>query len=195
MRPPIYIARHGQTDWNVEERLQGQADTDINAIGRTQADRNGERLSQLLGAADGFDFVCSPLRRTRETMERIRAKMGLDPAAYRTDPRLMELHFGAWQGFTYGELEAAKPGCTEARSRDKWAFMPPGDEAESYEMLAARVKTWSDAVRQPTVCVTHGGVMRAMLYLSGLASPDEAAGHRTPQDRLLRLHDGKAEWL
>lgn len=195
MPPPIYISRHGQTDWNVEERLQGQADTDINAIGRAQADRNGTRLGELIGQAEGFDFVCSPLRRTRETMERVRARMGLDPAAYRTDPRLMELHFGAWQGFTYQELEAAEPGCTQARSSDKWRFVPPGGEAESYEMLAVRVKTWLDDVRQPTVCVTHGGVIRTLLYLNGLVTSHEAANRGTPQDRILRLHDGKAEWL
>lgn len=195
MLPLLYIIRHGQTDWNAEERLQGRADKDINAVGRAQADRNGERLAELLGDASGFDFVCSPLRRTRETMERVRAGMGLDPAGYRTDPRLMELHFGDWQGLTYKELEAATPGSTAARSTDKWRFVPPGGEAESYEMLAVRVKTWLDEVRQPTVCVTHGGVMRALLYLNGVVSSDEASGHEIPQDRFLRLGDGRAEWL
>ena len=38
MSPLVYFVRHGQTDWNAEHRLQGQADTDINALGREQAD-------------------------------------------------------------------------------------------------------------------------------------------------------------
>ncbi|TGZ38122.1 histidine phosphatase family protein, partial [bacterium M00.F.Ca.ET.162.01.1.1] len=89
MYPLVYIARHGQTDWNVEGRLQGQADTDINALGRAQATRNGRRLAEFVDKPTYFDFVASPMRRTRETMELMRAAMGLDPLAYRTDPRLV----------------------------------------------------------------------------------------------------------
>src|SRR5690606_32233692 len=78
--PTIYLVRHGQTDWNAEYRLQGQADTDLNETGRAQAGRNGRRLAGLVADPAGFDFVSSPMRRTRETMERLRAAMGLDPA-------------------------------------------------------------------------------------------------------------------
>lgn len=196
MLPLLYVIRHGQTEWNAEERLQGQADTDINAVGQVQADRNGIRLADLLNHdADGFDFVASPLRRTRETMERVRAGLSLPREGYRTDPRLMELNFGDWQGFTYAELEAANPGCTSGRSEDKWGFVPPGDAAESYETLAERVKPWLEEVNTPTVCVTHGGVIRSLLYLTGHASSDEAAALAIPQDRILRFENGTAEWL
>lgn len=192
---PIYVIRHGQTDWNVEERLQGQADTDINDVGRGQADANGARLAGLLDDLPAYDFVCSPLRRTRETMERVRLQLGLPRAGYRTDPRLKEIHFGAWQGFTYEELEAAAPGTTAPRARDKWGFVPPGKAAESYAMLAQRVKPWLEERAGPTVCVTHGGVIRALFYLTGNAGSDEAAAMRIPQDRILRLRAGAAEWL
>ena len=97
----IYVVRHGQTDWNAEHRLQGQADTDLNDLGRRQASENGRKLADLIGDAKAdFDYVSSPMLRTRETMELLRAAMGLDPAGYRTDDRLVELNFGAWQGFT-----------------------------------------------------------------------------------------------
>lgn len=195
MLPLIYIVRHGLTDWNAEHRLQGQADTDINDVGRAQADRNGERLAETVGKADGFDFVCSPMRRTRETMERVRSKMGLARDGYRTDERLKELHFGDWQGFTYAELEAAEPGCTEPRDRDKWRFVPPGEAAESYEMLAGRVKPWLEACSTQAICVTHGGVVRSILTLIGQFPPEEAVDVGVPQNRILRLWDGKAEWL
>ena len=56
----IWIVRHGQTDWNVERRLQGQADTDINAVGRLQATANGEHLATIVGDPAAFDFVASP---------------------------------------------------------------------------------------------------------------------------------------
>ena len=47
MTPIVYLIRHGQTDWNAEGRLQGQADTDINENGRQQATRNGEMLRAM----------------------------------------------------------------------------------------------------------------------------------------------------
>ena len=108
--PLVYFVRHGETSWNADSRLQGQADTDINAKGRAQATRNGEALARLIPDPAGFDFVASPLRRTRETMERVRAAMGLDPQSYRTDARLKEVHFGDWQGYTYAEMDVREPG-------------------------------------------------------------------------------------
>lgn len=189
------MLRHGQTAWNVEGRLQGQADTDINALGRSQADRNGARLAELVGDAAGFGFVASPLVRTRETMERVRAALGLAPKDYRTDPRLLELHFGDWQGYTYEELEARDPGCTAARMEDKWDFVPPGRSGESYAMLAARVKSWFDDVGSPTVCVTHGGVIRSTFHLLGKMPADDAATMSVPQNRVLRIDGGTLEWL
>ena len=149
MFPLVYFVRHGQTAWNAEYRLQGQADTDMTALGRSQADRNGRRLAELIDKPDDFDFVASPLRRTRETMERIRAAMRLPADGYRTDPRLIEVHFGDWQGFTFAELEAREPGSTAARHFDKWDFVPPGAGAESYETLLERVRPWFEALKQP----------------------------------------------
>ena len=59
MYPLVYIVRHGQTAWNAEFRLQGQADTDLNALGREQATGNGRRLADLVGDPGEFDFVAS----------------------------------------------------------------------------------------------------------------------------------------
>jgi probable phosphoglycerate mutase len=195
MYPLVYIARHGQTEWNAENRLQGQADTDLNDFGREQARLNGQRLAELVGKAEGFDFVASPMRRTRETMELMREAMGLDPTAYRTDPRLVEISFGDWQGFTFAELEERAPGSTDGRRDAKWDFQPPGKGAESYEMLLERIKPWFAELRQPTVCVTHGGVIRCFFRLVTGISKQQAAGLDVPQDRLLRLEGSSLEWL
>ncbi|WP_274425501.1 histidine phosphatase family protein [Chelativorans sp. YIM 93263] len=195
MLPPLYIVRHGRTDWNAEQRLQGQADTDINEVGRAQADRNGDRLARLVDDPQAFTYIASPLRRTCETMQRIRSRMGLPPEGYATDPRLKEVHFGDWQGFTYVELEAREPGCTDARTKAKWHFLPPGDNAENYEILTERVASWFKDVQRPTICVTHGGVIRAIFHLIGKMPVDEAAEAHIPQDRILRVADGHLEWL
>ncbi len=195
MRPLIYFVRHGETQWNAEGRLQGQAENDINDKGRQQADRNGERLRGLIPDPHAFDFVASPMRRTRETMERVRTAMGLDPNAYRTDDRLVEVSFGDWQGFTFAELEAAEAGITKARKRNKWDFVPPGKDAESYQMLMERVRPWLDEVNRPTVCVTHGGVMRTIFRMIVSTQPKEAAALEIFQDRILRLQNDRLEWL
>ena len=192
----IYLSRHGETDWNVVYRLQGQRDIPINERGQSQATGNGEALGRLLGRADGFDFVASPLGRTRETMERIRTAMGLDPHAYRTDDRLREVHFGDWQGRTYDELRRDGEGALiEARSRDKWDFRPPGEEAESYAELARRVRSWLDDVSEPTVAVAHGGVIRALFHVVGGMSGEEASRAPTPQDRLLKIEGDRIDWV
>lgn len=193
--PTVYFVRHGETDWNAEARLQGQADTDLNDIGRAQASANGRALAALVSSPATFDFVSSPMLRTRRTMERLRAAMGLAPSGYRTDPRLVEVNFGDWQGHTFAELEAVDPGCFARRQADKWGFVPPGDGAESYELLAARVRPWLEETGRDTVCVTHGGVLRAVFMLNGALTPGEAVMLPIPQDRILRLAGGALEWL
>jgi len=154
----IYVVRHGQTDWNAERRLQGQKDIPLNAIGRAQAWQNGIDLAEILKVeAIPFDFVASPLARTRATMEIMREAMGLPSKDYRTDERLVEVSFGAWEGFTIKELKATARDRITERNLNKWDFIPPGDDAESYEIMSWRVASWLNSVDKPTVCVTHGG--------------------------------------
>ncbi|MCO5150225.1 MULTISPECIES: histidine phosphatase family protein [unclassified Shinella] len=191
----IYMIRHGQTAWNAEGRLQGQKDIPLNETGRRQAAGNGAALKGILGAAAAdFDFVASPLGRTRETMEILRRAMGLDPLAYRTDDRLVELSFGDWEGHTLPELMAEAPARVEERSHAKWNFIPPGDAAESYEILSWRIASWLANVRGPTVCVSHGGVFRAAFRLNGM-DEEEAANTPIHQDRLLRIDATGMHWL
>jgi broad specificity phosphatase PhoE len=177
MPPPLlYYIRHGETEWNTQGRLQGQRDLPINAKGRAQAQRCGEILRDLLARdgidAAGLDFVSSPLGRARETMERVHAELGLDPQAYRTDPRLTEVSFGQWEGFTLAELAARFPEAAAARERDKWNFVPP--EAESYAQMSARVRDWYDTLDRPTVAVAHGGTFRGLIVPLGISSPQDA---------------------
>jgi broad specificity phosphatase PhoE len=203
----IYVIRHGQTDWNAEGRLQGQKDIPINAIGRGQATHNGETLRDLVGQADGFDFVASPLSRTRETMERIRSAMGLDPMGYRTDERLKELSFGDWEGFTTAEIKKTAPERLRERSKNKWSFIPPGADAESYEILSWRIGAWLSSLNGPTISVSHGGVLRSLFRIIGKVDEDEAANMPIHQDRIVRMEisdskttdaaaiNGTIEWI
>jgi probable phosphoglycerate mutase len=176
-RPIIYFARHGETDWNRERRLQGQHDIPLNALGRTQAARCGEVLRELLErtgrALDDYDYVSSPLGRARETLELMRTAVGLDAARYRTDARLMEMSFGRWEGFTFAELQARESAALAERERDKWGFILPG--GESYAQLQVRIRAWYESVDRDTVVSAHGGVCRALIAHLGLARPDVAS--------------------
>jgi broad specificity phosphatase PhoE len=184
----LYVIRHGQTDWNAERRLQGQRDIDINAIGREQARRNGALLADMLGPeADQFDYVASPLARTRETMEIVRTAMALPPKDYRTDERLVEVSFGDWEGSTLKELKGDQADRIAERNLSKWDFIPPGADAESYEILSWRVGSWLQSVDRPTVCVTHGGVIRSLFRLIADIPKDDAAETEIPQDRILKV--------
>jgi broad specificity phosphatase PhoE len=193
--PLIYFSRHGQTVWNAEERVQGQFDTDLSEKGRGQADRNGVTLKGLVNNPEAFDFVASPLKRTRETMERIRAGMGLDPLAYRTDPQILEVHFGDWQGFTIKEISMMSPELLDARHKDKWNFVPPGQGAESYAFLAKRIEIWLKSVTRQAVCVTHGGVIRTLFHIVNGMKPEDAANVEIVQDRVLKLEGGLLDWV
>lgn len=157
----LYLVRHGETDWNAQGRLQGRHDIPLNARGRVQAEEAGARLRGLLSGVDDLDYVASPLGRARETMERLRRTLGLDPAVYRTDERLAEISFGAWEGLTWPEVRARDPEGGAARDRDVWGYAPPG--GESYAMLAERVAPAVSDLARSTVIVSHGGVARALL--------------------------------
>lgn len=194
----IYVIRHGQTDWNAEGRLQGQQDIGLNTLGRAQASRNGQTLIDTAGPdVSGYDFVASPLSRTRETMERLRTAMNLPPKEYRTDERLLELSFGDWEGQTLDEVGSVAPERLLARIEQKWSFIPPGPSAESYEILSWRVGAWLKTLARPTVCVTHGGVVRSIFRLVAHVSEEEAATMTVPQDKVLRVDLGKGslQWF
>ena len=193
--PLIWFCRHGETAWNAEGRVQGQFDTDLNETGRAQADANGLKLRRLIADPAPFDFIASPLKRTRETMRRIRTGMALPTEDYLLDDRLMEVHFGDWQGFTLAEIGLVHPELLEARHRNKWNFIPPGADAENYDMLARRFSGWLATVKVPTVCVTHGGIIRSLHHLVERLDGEAASRLPVPQDQLLRLECGRLEWF
>jgi len=192
-----YVIRHGQTDWNAQRRLQGQKDIPLNDTGRMQATQNGEVLRRLLGRAEDFNFVASPLSRTRETMQLLRRAMDLDPLNFRTDERLVELSFGDWEGHTLKEVRGISPEKLQARATDKWSFIPPGLSAESYEILSWRVGSWFRSLDRPTISVSHGGVIRSLFRLVGGTRTDEAAEIPIPQDQILVIdtEDGSMKWI
>jgi broad specificity phosphatase PhoE len=176
--PVLYYVRHGETDFNVEGRLQGRRDTELNARGRQQAAHCGDLLRDLFARdrrkAEDLGYVASPLKRTRETMEILRGVLGLEPRAYDVDARLLEISYGEWEGLTLHEVEARERDVLARREQDKWDFTPPG--GESYRELTERVSEWYATVTRDTVVAGHGGGVRALFAMFRIM-PEEKAAH------------------
>jgi len=190
--PAIVFIRHGETDWNLQGRLQGQRDIPLNEVGRAQAAEAGRKLRTIVDPA-ALPWRVSPLERTRETAEIARDAIGLDPKAYELDDRLKELTFGDWEGRTWAELKAVDRAIVRARQADKWGFVPP--QGESYAMLHARIATWLPSVTEETIVVSHGGVARALMVLLAGADPASACVEDIWQGKLLWFREGRAEWV
>jgi uncharacterized phosphatase len=150
----ILLARHGETDWNVERRVQGHSDTPLNDTGREQARALAEEL-----AGEPIDAVySSDLVRAHETARIVAEQRGLDVTAIRD---LREKHFGTWEGLTDQEIFVRFPQTQETSWRD-WG------DAETREQMAERVlgalhriaETHPD---QRVLVVSHGGPLRAVL--------------------------------
>jgi len=126
----LVLIRHGQTDWNVEGRWQGQADPPLNERGREQA-RLAAAAQRQLGLAALYS---SDLRRALETAQVIAAELGLTIIP---EPRLREIHLGRWQGMLSTEIEAQYPAEFRRWHEAPLSVHPPG--GEDIPALAARV--------------------------------------------------------
>lgn len=168
-------------------RFQGRRDIPLNDTGRDQARRNGKALADFLGKAEGYDFICSPMQRTRETMEIIRGEMGLEPTQYAIEDRLIEAAYGELEGMTIHELKANHREIHRDRKTNRWHFCPPG--GESLSMTLERVAPVLDEIAKPSIVVAHGAVGRGVRkHLLGLTEAD-AAWFVFPQDKVFRFVD------
>ena len=164
----FYFVRHGESEWNAEDRLCGRTDVALSDEGRRQAARLAERLRGLSPAA----LYTSPLRRTVETAEIIVAGAGLKPIV---NERLIELNYGAWEGMTFAEIMELDGDAYRAWDADPGTVAPP--DGESGEQALARVVPFLDelAVRHPAerdhvVVVSHKTICRLIAcHVLGLA--------------------------
>jgi broad specificity phosphatase PhoE len=181
--PVIYYVRHGLTDWNVEQRLQGRHDVPLNAKGRAQAALCGEILRDLLArdgrAAESLGYVSSPLMRASQTMEIMRATLGLPAAGFAVDGRLVEIAFGEWEGLTYADVLVRDKDVVARRESEKWDFRPPG--GESYAQVTVRIREWYRTVDRDMVVAAHGGTARALIAHLAIVPPDDATHYSIDQ--------------
>ncbi|HEX3255661.1 MAG TPA: histidine phosphatase family protein, partial [Gaiellaceae bacterium] len=152
----VYLARHGESDWNVERRWQGHADRPLTDRGREQARDLAARLADL-----ELDAVySSDLRRAWETAEPVAASHGLEVIRL---PELREVDVGSWCGLTRDECAERFPDAF-ARWRDGGSGWEDG---ESYEEMGERIvavvqRLAADHPDGSILVVSHGGPIRAV---------------------------------
>ena len=165
----LLLVRHGQTDWNIARRFQGQSDIPLNKVGQKQAMTLANRLSK-----QPIDAIySSDLQRAMETSKVITQMSGYKPEL-RSDPRLREINFGDWEGLTYNEIKEKYSDVLVARENDVYKNAPTN--GETLEQLTIRVQSMIDELYakhkdQTVLVVAHGGVLQILLCLALKLNP------------------------
>ena len=168
----LYLARHGETEWNRIGRWQGATDIPLSDVGRAQARWLADRLRDRSITR----VHASHLSRALETAQIIAERLGAP--APTADPRLRERGYGAFEGLTRQECAERFPGVWEQYLADRRA-VPPGAEPQAdviERITAAMVEIATAAGRQPepgaTLVISHGGAIRSFIHATtGVVPP------------------------
>ncbi|MQA25754.1 MAG: histidine phosphatase family protein [Micromonosporaceae bacterium] len=151
----LIVWRHGQTAWNLQNRIQGQTDVALDDTGRAQA----ETAARLLAGERADVLVSSDLRRAQDTAATLAALTGLPVGQ---DKRLRERSYGEWEGLTHAEISARWPA-----EFQRWRLGEPIPECglEDPDDVAARAGAALAEVAERVgdgtlVVVSHGGAAR-----------------------------------
>jgi broad specificity phosphatase PhoE len=187
----MFVALHGQTEWNRDGRVQGRLDSPLTEHGRRQAVAAARILGDQGLVPGTFEIVCSPLGRTHETARIIATELGFDSSAIQTEARLKEVSLGQWEGHTHAEVQARWPDSIAGSNRYNWFFRSP--DGETYDGVARRLKGWLEAHadRDRLVVVTHGIASRVLRGLYGGLAMEDALQLEVARDAVFRLADGR----
>jgi 2,3-bisphosphoglycerate-dependent phosphoglycerate mutase len=168
------VVRHGETQWNVESRVQGQRDSALTIAGIAQAEAIALRL-----AGERFDvLVSSDLGRALETARRIAARCG---HAIVREPRLRERRFGVGEGLTYDDIGREYPDAfSRTRETDPDFVIPGGESRRAFHerVTAAFEALEREHAGRSVAVVTHGGVLATLYrFIHGIAV---ATPHKVP---------------
>jgi probable phosphoglycerate mutase len=184
----LLLARHGETDWNLERRWQGHADSDLTLNGRAQAQALAGHLHER-----GIDAIySSDLRRARDTAGIVAGELGLP---VQVDEALREVDVGEWSGLTTDEIEKRYPAGV-ARRRDGETGWEHG---ESIEAMGARIAAVLVAIaaahsNETVLVVTHGGPIRQMRRAAGVHAEGWHYVGNCEVDELA-VRGGQIRWL
>ena len=156
----VVLLRHGRTAWNVDRRMQGRLDPELDEVGEAQA----AEAAPLLTAFSPVRLVASDQRRAWRTAEIAASATGVPP---RPEPRLRETSVGEWEGHTGDEVEAGWPGGIDTWRSDP-TFAPPGGEsrcdvaARAVPVVDDLAEELADVPEATALLVAHGGCIVAL---------------------------------
>jgi broad specificity phosphatase PhoE len=157
----LYLARHGETEWNRFGKTQGIQDTCLSDLGRVQAKRLGEYLKKR----DKITAIyCSDLSRARETAEIIGKELQLNPI---NEPLLREVSFGVWEGLSTPDIEVKYPGQL-TRWRNDLSYAPKG--GENLLAVHSRVTSFLDKLKDTypvhddnVLVISHSATIKVLI--------------------------------
>ncbi len=163
----VYFVRHGQTVWNVENKICGVTDSELTELGHQQAIETGHRILEEGIRAD--EILYSPLTRAADTARHISEITGI-PA--RMEPRLIEQNFGKWES-------TPRDGKEFKKAKEFFACRHEG--GESTLQLAQRIYNLLDEIKAESpqktyLLVAHNGIARVIQsYFFELSNEEYAA--------------------
>ena len=184
----FFLVRHGETEWNVERRIQGWSDSPLTPVGRAQAEVHGRLL-----ATHGIDRVlASPLGRTKQTVAPIVRETKVE-AAY--DPRLREGCMGEWSGRPSQEIQSSYAEQWQARLDDPEGYRPPNGENrfDVKRRVAPLLEELNNAPHDQIVLVSHGITIRVLLELLLGYSDETTRSLSVPNDLVYCVELGSAD--
>lgn len=151
----LCLVRHGETDWNIAQRMQGHRDQPLNSRGMAQA----EALGRYFSGHEVTRLFSSDLQRARQTAQTISSATG---QPVRLLPALRERHFGRCEGLTFEEIAThheADALALKARAADYAAAGGETLRQHQLRVLAGVDRLLGEKPEGPIVVVTHGGVL------------------------------------
>ncbi|MCZ4351402.1 histidine phosphatase family protein [Roseovarius aestuarii] len=185
--PEIWFLRHGETEWNLQGRIQGHQDSPLTAQGRMQAGQQAKIIHDIAeqvaqGAQDGAgDLFVSPLGRARQT-----AALALPGHRPIVDPRLAEIATGEWEGKLKRELPKG------ANDLVVYSNAPGG---EGMAQLIARVRSFADDLTGPSIVVSHGLWGQVLRGLAQGMAPDVMGAQSNLQGCVYHIRAGQVTCL
>lgn len=162
----VYFIRHGESRWNVEDKICGATDVPLTEKGHEQAILTGKKFMELGYTAD--EILCSPLMRAADTARHISEITGIP---VRTDSRLIEQNFGIWEG--------TSPRNSHDFFMAKQCFINSFGTGESMFRVAQRVYNLLDELKEDEktyILVAHNGIVRFVKsYFEDMANDEFAA--------------------
>lgn len=190
MTQEMYLIRHGETEFNVEGKFQGQSNSPLTENGKDQIYQVARMLKMELGDdIHNWEIISSPLGRAMDSTKILCETLAYDLTKVQTDERLAEVSVGDWAGLYIEDIKAQWPRLLEGTNHYNWYFNSLG--GERYADVEGRVKAFLESVKdkEKLIVVAHGVTSRIIRGLYQNLDKDEALSLEVAHETFFKLAD------